>query len=161
MNSTKSKIKIRKAELHDVKTLIPLMEQLGYQVVEADLMARIALYQHSLTNCAWVAVQDEEVIGCLAVHIYDLFHSTERYARITTLIVKDTYRRQGIGRRLVKIAERFAKEKDCSTLELSSSLKRTKSGSHLFYKALDYGNEGEYETRYFRKFLKPKIGPLL
>src|SRR5687768_8796291 len=128
------KYKIRKVVMSDVKTMIPLVEQLGYPISEENLLARIALYHHGLTDRAWIAIQDENIIGCIAIHIYDLFHSTERYGKIVTLIVKDTHRRRGIGRKLIARAERFAIQKNCSALELSSSMKRVKFGSHKFYK---------------------------
>lgn len=154
------KYKIRKISMPDAKALLPLIEQLGYITTEENLIARIALYQHSPNDCAWIAIQNDTIIGCIALHFYDLFHSTERYARITSLVVKDTHRRRGIGRRLIARAERYALQKNCSTLELSSSLKRSKLGTHDFYAKLGYTNDGEYETSYLRKFLRSKEGPL-
>lgn len=153
-------IKIRRVCMSDVKAMLPLVNQLGYPTTEENLIARIALYQHSQNDRAWIAVQDEEILGCVAVHLYDLFHSTERFARIVSLIVKDSYRRQGIGKRLIARAERFALNNHCSALELSSSLKRNKFGAQAFYHTLGYRNEGEYETSYLRKFLRMKEGPL-
>jgi (aminoalkyl)phosphonate N-acetyltransferase len=78
-----------------------------------------------------------------------------------SLIVRDTHRRQGIGKRLLRKAELYARCQNCTTLELSSSLKRIKLGTHHFYEALGYNNEGEYKSDYLRKFLRPKEGPLL
>jgi len=155
------KIKIRKVALCDVKSLLPLISQLGYPIKEEDLIARIALYQHSINDYAWVALDEEEIIGCVALHLFDFFHSTERYARIVSLVIKDPYRGKGVGSRLIARAERFAKEKGCSTLEVTSSLKRAKLGVHTFYAHRGYANEGVAETRYLRKFLKPKEGPSL
>lgn len=156
------KIKIRKVTLCDVKALMPLIAQLGYPISEENLMARIALYQLGSNDIAWVAAtEDDKIIGCIAVHVYDLFHCTERYAKIVSLVVDENYRRQGIGQMLVARAEKYTKKKDCHTVELSTSLKRIKFGAPAFYTTLGYNNEGEYETYYFRKFLKPKEGPIL
>ncbi len=152
------KIKIRKVALCDVKTLLPLISQLGYPISEEQLIARLALYQ-GYNDAAWVALLDDKMIGTIAVHVYDLFHCTERYARIVSLVVDLPYRRLGIGKQLLSYAERYALEKGCSALELTSSLKRLKYGSHDFYDSHGYQNDGEYESRYFRKFLKPKEGP--
>lgn len=152
------KIKIRKVALCDVKALLPLISQLGYPISEEQLIARLALYQ-GYNDAAWVALLDDKMIGTIAVHVYDLFHCTERYARIVSLVVDLPYRRLGIGKQLLDYAERYAMEKGCSALELTSSLKRLKYGSHDFYDSHGYQNHGEYESRYFRKFLKPKEGP--
>lgn len=155
-------IKIRKVAMSDIKSLSPLIQQLGYPTTEENLIARIALYQHSENDKAWVAIDEQEnIIGCIAVHVYDLFHSTERFGRIVSIVVKESHQRIGIGRRLIARAERYASQKNCSALELSCSLKRTKLGSQDFYSALGYTNDGEYETSYLRKYLKIKEGPLL
>lgn len=152
------KIKIRKVALCDVKALLPLISQLGYPISEEQLIARLALYQ-GYNDAAWVALLDDKIIGSVAIHVYDLFHCTERYARIVSLVVDQPYRRLGVGKQLLEYAERYAMEKGCSALELTSSLKRLKYGSHDFYDSHGYKNNGEYESRYFRKFLKPKEGP--
>jgi GNAT superfamily N-acetyltransferase len=156
-----NKIKIRKITMGDARDLLPLVNQLGYPTTEENLIARIALYQQSMFDRAWVAIENGHVMGFIALHVYDLFHSTERYARIVSLIVRDTHRRQGIGRRLILKAERYASTQNCSSLELSSSHKRIKQGTDHFYEALGYKNEGEYASNYLRKFLRPKEGPLL
>lgn len=156
-----NQIKIRRVTMADARALLPLVNQLGYPTTEENLIARIALYQQSPFDRSWIAIQNEQIIGCIALHLYDLFHSTERYARIVSLIVRDTHRRQGIGKKLIARAERYALRKNCSSLELSSSHKRIKLGAHHFYEALGYKNEGEYASNYLRKFLRPKEGPLL
>ena len=101
----------------DARALLPLVNQLGYPTTEENLIARIALYQQSPFDRSWIAIQNEQIIGCIALHLYDLFHSTERYARIVSLIVRDTHRRQGIGKKLIARAERYALRKNCSSLE--------------------------------------------
>ncbi len=152
------KMKIRKVTLCDVKALLPLISQLGYPISEEQLIARLALYQ-GYNDAAWVGLIDDKIIGSIAVHVYDLFHCTERYGKIVSLVVDKPYRRLGYGKQLLAYAERYAKEKSCCVLELTSSLKRLKYGSHDFYDSHGYKNDGEYESRYFRKFLKPKEGP--
>ncbi|HRE31715.1 MAG TPA: GNAT family N-acetyltransferase [Candidatus Berkiella sp.] len=154
------KIKIRKVILCDVKALLPLISQLGYPITEEQLIARLALYQ-GYNDAAWVALVDEKPIGVIAVHIYDLFHCTERYSRIVTIVVDAPYRRLGVGKQLLAYAERHAKEKGCTALELTSSLKRLKFGAYDFYGSYGYNNNGEFESRYFRKFLKQKEGPVI
>lgn len=161
MNEIATSIKIRRVTMADARELLPLVNQLGYPTTEENLIARIALYHNSQQDRSWIAIEDEHIVGCIAVHLYDLFHSTERYARIMSLIVRDTHRRQGIGKRLLRKAEHYATKQNCSMLELSSSLKRVKLGTHHFYEALGYKNEGEFESNYLRKYLRPKEGPLL
>jgi predicted N-acetyltransferase YhbS len=155
------KIKIRRVNMCDVKELLPLISQLGYPTTEENLIARIALYQLGQNDFAWVATEDESIIGCIALHLYDLFHSTERYARIVSLVVNDSHRRKGIGKRLLQYAEKFASKKNCSMLELSTSLKREKFGAPTFYGTLGYQNQGEFQAQYLRKYIREKEGPFL
>lgn len=161
MIEVKQAMTIRRVTMADARQLLPLVAQLGYPTTEEHLIARIALYQHSPSDRSWIAIQDGVIVGCIALHLYDLFHSTERYARIVSLVVRDTHRRQGIGKRLLQKAEQYAARQHCTTLELTSSHKRIKLGTQYFYEALGYRNEGEYESNYLRKFLRPKEGPLL
>lgn len=158
---TEEKIKLRKATLSDARALLPLIKELGYDISEESLSAHIALYQAGQNDIAWVLTKGDEILGCIAVHIFDLFHSHQRYARIVSLVVKNEYRRQGLGKRLVRKAEYFAKQRNCQALELTSSHKREKFGITGFYGGLGYQNEGELGSFYFRKYLQPKEGPFL
>lgn len=161
LDNSDTDIKLRKVALSDAKALLPLIKELGYDITEESLSARIALYQSSQNDIAWVAARGEEILGCVALHLFDLFHSNERFARIVSLVIKKEHRRQGLGKRLIRKAESVAKKRNCAALELTSNVKRSKHGVPHFYEQLGYSNEGEAASYYFRKYLKPKEIPFI
>lgn len=153
-------ITYRRLQKTDVEELMPLVQQLGYKPSLDYLSAKVALYQDE-QNKAWVAQIDNDLVGVIAIHFYDVFHINERYARIVTLVIKENYRRHGIGRKLIELAEAEACASDCSALEVTSNLRRFKHGTHDFYTQMGYTNQGDAETRYLRKFLKGKTVPVV
>lgn len=153
-------IQYRRLQTSDSVGLMPLVKQLGYQPSLDYLAAKVALYQDE-QNKGWVALSHEVLIGVIAIHYYDVFHVNEKHARIVSLVINDAYRRQGLGRKLIELAEDDAKALDCTTIEVTSNLRRFKHGTHEFYDSLGYKNEGDAETRYLRKFLKEKALPVV
>ena len=88
--------------------------------------------------------------GCIAVHLSHLFHDTQKSARITTLIVDKEFRRHGVGSKLIKVGEDYAKQMGCRLIELTSGMQRKNMGSHDFYRDMGYDNS-IYEKQYLRK----------
>lgn len=66
-------------------------------------------------------------------------------------MVDEDIRGQGIGRQLMEEAENLARSKGCKIIELTSGLRRAKEGTHEFYKALGYQNEGQMAKLYLCK----------
>lgn len=81
------------------------------------------------------------------------FLFSRKRARIEALVVDPTYRRKGIGKALINSAEEHAKKQKCATIDLTSGVKRAQMGTHDFYKALGYNNEGPRAKVYLRKEL--------
>lgn len=147
-------IKIRKVNISDAKNLLPLIQKLGYTTTEESMIAKIAYYQYSFVDRAWVALDGESIVGCIAIHVHDVFHSTERFGRITTLTIKKSHRRQGIGKKLLNRAERYAALKNCEIIELANT-KKNDQGLKLFYSSMGYNNYNEKVNYYYlRKYLQ-------
>ena len=68
-------------------------------------------------------------------------------ARITALVVDQRARRRGIGRLLVDYALRWAEQRECELVELTSALNRAEA--HAFYRDLGF----EPNSLRFRKSL--------
>jgi predicted N-acetyltransferase YhbS len=82
-----------------------------------------------------VAVREEEVVGWLQAHAFDVLVSGFR-VDIIGLVVSEGSRRSGIGRALVERAERWAVALGAETVVVRSNIKRVES--HCFYPALGY-----------------------
>jgi GNAT superfamily N-acetyltransferase len=142
----------REPKVSDVDKLSILMKQLGYPIEENEMYRNILNYYSIEKQKAWVAVIEENVVGCIAVAITDYFHRKGAFLRIITMVVDQNNRRQGIGRKLIQIAEDYAKDMKCSYIELTSGVYRESLGSHDFYKSLGYVDLNN-SKKYFAKEL--------
>jgi predicted N-acetyltransferase YhbS len=75
-----------------------------------------------------VADDGGAVVGAAAYFLVPVVHDTRPWCRITTLIIDEAHRGQGIGQELVEAAEAAARDAACSRVEATSALHRT--GAH-------------------------------
>jgi ribosomal protein S18 acetylase RimI-like enzyme len=143
----------REVQINDASSLSPLMDQLGYPIDQKILNENIQKYLFLPTQKAWVAESAGRVVGCIAVAITNYFHRHGSFLRVIAMIVDHEHRRSGIGKILMSIAEKFAREQGCSHIELTSGMHREKLGSHKFYQSLGYSELNEIK-KYFAKKLE-------
>lgn len=144
---------IRNAVLDDIQQLIPLIDQLGYPQTIDSIKERLQIYLSSDKYQILVAEINNSLVGFIAVSYNELFVFPHKRARIEALVVDHAFRRNGIGKNLVNSAEEHAKKQNCRTIDLTSGLKRSGSGTHDFYSSLGYNNDGERAKVYLRKSL--------
>lgn len=127
---------IREARLADAERLAELMQQLGYTIAPAKLADKIADFSKSHSDTVFVAELDDNLAGFISCHLTPLFHQPGSSGRITSLLVEQSVRNNGIGRRLVAEAESFFISQQCVKFEVTSGLER--SETHWFYQTLGY-----------------------
>jgi GNAT superfamily N-acetyltransferase len=93
-----------------------------------------------------LAENDDQIVALMDLTFRDTFFHGGRTMVIEDLVVDERLRRRGIGRQLVRHAERIAREHGCRAIEVSSSLHRT--DAHGFWTSLGYEREAY-------QFLKP------
>ena len=84
-----------------------------------------------------------QIIGLACLVIMDLPQGKRALAE--SIIVREQYRRQGIGRALLGALVAEAKRQHCAHLSLTCNAKRP--GAHLFYKQIGFG---QADTSVFR-----------
>jgi len=146
-------VSFRQGELRDAPELMLLLMQLGYPLSLTDLQGRLKCYLSSSSYEVFVALKENKIVGCVALSFKESFVKVGKVARIEALIVKEGFKRQGIGRLLMEKAEEKARERECQVMELTSGLRRASQGAHNFYEALNYKNKGHYAKLYLRKSL--------
>jgi N-acetylglutamate synthase-like GNAT family acetyltransferase len=126
-------IHIRKYKQADVEEVKYLMNELGYSVKIMELSTNISAIRE---NGGEVLVADDgkNVIGCVCVLI-DARLAEGVYAEIVSLVVSEKQRGKGIGKILIKNAEKWAGNK-VDKIRVRANIVR--SGAHLFYKSLSY-----------------------
>ncbi len=135
---------IRNARENDALFLKHLLVQLGYSLDEEEILQGITQHRQEGYHLL-VAEIDQEVVGFIALHWFDLFHTRRKLGRISAFCVDERFRSQGIGLKLLKETEIFFKLRGCSRIEVTSNSKRTLT--HQFYLNRGYTEDS-------RRFLK-------
>jgi ribosomal protein S18 acetylase RimI-like enzyme len=134
----KGSISVRRAVRADAAQTAECLSELGYGT-SADLVAEcLQEWTDSPNNIVLIAVDSSsgQIIGAASVHVIPLLHTRGSLARLTSLAVRSTAFRRGVGRKLVAAAETFARHAGCRRLEVTSSDQRT--DAHKFYRSLGY-----------------------
>jgi aminoglycoside 6'-N-acetyltransferase I len=126
-------IYIRPATPEDAAAVARLLQELGYAVGAAAAAERVRGLQASGCDAIDVAVENERILGLVALHWAPMLHLAKPAARITALVVSAEARRRKIGQRLVDHALASARQAGCGRVELTSANDRAEA--HAFYRA--------------------------
>ena len=83
-----------------------------------------------------VAEEDGAVRGFASAAVVPFFHDGSRRLRLTAVAVAAPYRGRGIARSLVGELERWARDRGCTLVEVTSAEHR--SDAHAAYRALGF-----------------------
>lgn len=149
----KKNITVRPVLLEDIPQILPLMEQLGYPQDQEEFEERFHLFLRQPGYGIAVAGQSSSILGVVAwSQTFSLVIPYQRI-RIEGLIVDLSYRGQGVGKALMQFVEKSVETLRPCVIELTSGVRRAKEGTHAFYKAIGYHNDGPAEKLYLRKTL--------
>ena|ERR1017187_7551340 len=126
---------IRDAVLSDSAEIAQLTSQLGYAADADAISHRLARIADRRDQLVLVAVLEDKIAGWLQAHGSEVLESGFR-AEIVGLIVGESCRRRGVGRRLVQRAEQWAIAIGAEAVVVRSNTKRVES--HNFYPALGF-----------------------
>ena len=130
---------VRVAAVADATACAALLDVLGYPQNERDVEDRLKRAARSDEGAVFVAQAGEEIVGVISVQCVPLFHTNAPLGRITSLVVAPGFRRCGAGRLLVAEAERFARIKGCTRMEVTSGDHR--ADAHAFYEGAGYRSD--------------------
>lgn len=125
---------IRAPELKDIPSLKKLFLQLGYPTNAERLKQHINQMNNNITIL--VAESEKELCGVIVINFITPIHENGLWALISALVIDESSRGAGIGRKLLIASERIALNKGCSQIELSSSERRERA--HKFYESNGY-----------------------
>ncbi|WP_186445889.1 GNAT family N-acetyltransferase [Paenibacillus cremeus] len=128
---------IRKAEMNDAGPLCGLSGQLGYAVSEAQMSERLGNILPDPEHAVFVMEVEDEIAGWVHVHGRFLLESAP-FAEIGGLVVSNRHRRQGIGEKLMRACETWAREQGFSAMRVRSGAQRKEA--HAFYVGIGYAN---------------------
>jgi PhnO protein len=130
---------IREALLNDKEQIYRLLAALEETDINTKCFSDI--FEANLTTpfVSYLVYEKENVIlGFISIHMQKLLHHTANIAEIQELIVDETIRYQGIGKRLFQKAKEVAIENGCMQIEVCCNQKRL--SSHKFYQSQGMAN---------------------
>jgi GNAT superfamily N-acetyltransferase len=141
---------VRDAHENDAHQLINLLTQLNYDMDLITMKARIKAFQKEHQNLL-VLEQNNNIIAVIAFGCHEQLRLPGCCCHIDALVVHHEHRNQGLGKKLVAIAEEYALKYGAHTIELISANHRKETGTHAFYDALGYKNHIGLDCAYFAK----------
>ncbi len=131
---------------NDISSVCDLMKNsLGYDVTPDILAQRIEKMENHGEYKVFVAVDNDNVLGFIGLHLGLAFEIDGNIMRIIALAVKPDCQDQGIGTQLVAEAENFANEKGVTVIGVNSGLKRELA--HKFYEKQGFSKKGYSFTK--------------
>jgi|SRR5882724_3471164 len=140
---------IRDAVLSDAAEIARLTAELGYPTNAEEIAGRLSRVMDRRKQIVLVAALEEKIAGWVQAQASEVLESGFR-VEIVGLIVAESCRRRGVGRRLVEEAERWAIELGAPAIVVRSNSKRVES--HIFYPVLGFSSSKTQAV--YRKFLK-------
>jgi GNAT superfamily N-acetyltransferase len=144
--SEQGEVSVRAATLADTGAVADLLADLGYPTAGDVATKRLGRLLATGHDPVYLAMQDDQAVGLMAMHFTEMLHVAGPVARITTLVVRDGGRGQGVGKRLIAEADRMAREAGCYELELTTGLRRTQA--QAFYEGRGMGRSIKYSFKY-------------
>lgn len=129
---------LRSASLIDADDVAALLSELGYPCGRLEAAERIAAITENDRQALVVARVGGIVSGLVALDFMYYLPLGTTTCRITALVVSSSARGQGLGRQLLREAERRARTGGAARLELASGSQR--SDAHAFYKACGFSD---------------------
>ena len=127
---------LRNASPADADDVAALLTDLGYPCERVDALDRIATIIDNDRQALVLARRNGAVCGLVALDFMYYLPLGTITCRVTALVVTPTAQGLGIGRQLLKEAERRARSGGAARIELTSGSQRTEA--HAFYRACGY-----------------------
>lgn len=131
-------VQIREIAFTDAEAISTVCsEEMGYPC-QAAFVAEKIRQLHPEREAVFVALSDNTAVGFIHVETYDVLYF-ETMANILGLAVKAEYQHHGIGKELLRAAEKWAAAHGIKAMRLNSGISRT--DAHGFYRHLGYDSE--------------------
>lgn len=138
-------LRIRKANLEDIESVLPLVKQFvtSFEIIESQFRQSYLKVLEDPDAATFVAEVEGRLVGYCLGFCHDTFYANGCVAWLEEIMVSSSCRRQRIGEKLVGSFEEWAKGKGA----VLSALATRRAAP--FYSAMEY----EDSATYFRKLL--------
>ena len=129
---------LRSASLMDADDVAALLTELGYPCDRTEALERISSIIDNDRQVLVLARLAGIVSGLIALDFMYYLPLGTHTCRVTALVVTPEAQGRGLGRQLLREAERRARTGGAARIELASGSQRT--DAHAFYKACGYSD---------------------
>ncbi|MDO5609986.1 MAG: GNAT family N-acetyltransferase [Pseudomonadota bacterium] len=129
---------LRSASLMDADDVADLLSMLGYPCEREEASERIHAIIDNERQALILARHAGAVCGLIALDFMYYLPLGTTTCRITAMVVTPDAQGKGLGRELVREAERRARAAGAARLEITSGSQRT--DAHAFYRACGYSD---------------------
>lgn len=137
--------RLRALRPDDADAAARLLGQLGYPASSAALETRISLAAAAGVHSVAAEASDGRLIGLASMHRIQLLTEDSPLALLTSLVVEEEARGNGVGRALVERVCEHARSAGCARITLTTHLRR--SDAHAFYERLGFEFTGRRYVR--------------
>ena len=131
-------VDLRNAVIADADDVARLLTDLGYPCDTAEAAERVSAILANDRQALVLARCDGAVCGLIGLDFMYYLPLGTSTCRVTALVVTPDAQRHGIGRQLLREAERRARSGGAARIELTSGSQR--SDAHAFYRACGYSD---------------------
>jgi len=128
----------REAEPADMVALTELMNELGYKTTLDEMKTRFADIQNHKDYKTFIAVDDTEILGMVGLSRNYSYEQNGIYVRVLALVTRSGFRQKGIGKKLMDLAENWAREIGADKVLLNCGNREEREIARLFYKKIGY-----------------------
>ncbi|MBM6618514.1 GNAT family N-acetyltransferase [Bacillus sp. RD4P76] len=126
-------MEIRNSTKDDVAELALLMGQLGYPTTNEEMEVQLRGNSNTL-----VAIIDGKVVGMIGLVSSYYYEMNGSYVRVVAFVVDTDYRSNGIGKELLRAAEKWAISIGSSGIGLNSGNPPERKEAHSFYRKMGF-----------------------
>jgi len=138
-------IDIRTVHAEDCAKLVPLLGELGYSTAETDLAARLDIILNRDDFAIFIAVSGSQAAGVICLTLMPSLYREGLQGAITTLVVSQAFRGQGLGRQLIEHGESWLHERGAVNVVVNPSNYR--QAAHRLYETAGFSGTGVRFTK--------------
>ena len=132
------KIIIREAQPEDSLALTDLMNELGYNTTLDEMKTRFENIQKHKDYKTFIATGDKEILGMVGLSKNYSYEQNGTYVRVLALVTRSNFRQKGIGKKLMHVAENWAREIGANKVLLNCGNREEREIAQQFYKKIGY-----------------------
>jgi len=135
-------IVVRAYSCDDLEAVAELMGELGYPASSTQMQTRMEAISSHPDYATLVAECEGQAAGMIGLRLTFGYEHDDHVVQITALVVKASFRGRGVGRELIRHAEKWAREKGAAAIVLTSGNRPEREAAHHFYRHMGFAVTG-------------------